>query len=250
MSTIEVVEVTTDNVARYRQPRFFLFRGERQLVESLVQPGMRVLDLGCGSGRISKYLLQRGARVLGCDLSLTALRKLQVNLPGDSGLGISQGDARQLPFKDRSFDAVIFAFAGIDYIYPEVGRIAALREVERVLAPGGYFIMSSHNPLGTLLSPRGFRSWTGWRWRGHYLTSGAWAKTYFRDYAGILLYQALPRKVIQQVTMQTRMQFCFALSRSGTITALPILAVLSAGPYYVFVRRAPYAGVTGSLPSL
>lgn len=241
-------EVTSDNVARYQQPRCSLFRGERQLVDNLLRPGMRVLDLGCGSGRVSKYLLHRSARVLGCDLSRAALRELQANLSLRRGLGISQGDARQLPFKDCSFDAVIFAFAGIDYIHPEAGRITALREVERVLVPEGYFILSSHNPLGTLLSPRGFRSWRGWRWRGQYLLSGAWGKAYFRDYGGLLLYQALPRKVIEQVTMQTRMQFCFALSRSGGMRSLPILSMLSAGPYYVFVRSGPYAGGKGSLP--
>ncbi len=250
MSIKGMDDVTGHNVARYQQPRFFLFRGERQLFDHLLQPGMRVLDLGCGSGRVSKYPLQRGARVLGCDLSRTALRELQENLSAQTGLWISQGDARHLPFKDRSFHAVIFAFAGIDFIYPEAGRVAALREIERVLLPGGYFIMSSHNPLGTLLSPRGFRSWRGCRWRGQYLISGAWRKPYFRDYGGIRLYQALPHKVIQQVTIQTRMRFCFALSRSGSVTSLPLLSMLSAGPYYVFVRRGPYAGGQESLPPL
>jgi SAM-dependent methyltransferase len=234
MGTTAMIDVTKDNVARYQQPRFFLFRGERQLVDTLVQPRMRVLDLGCGNGRVSKYLLQRGACVLGCDLSRTALRELQENLSAHRDLAISQGDARQLPFKDHSFHAVVFAFAGIDYIYPEADRLGALREIERVLAPGGCFIFSSHNPLGTLLSPRGFRSWRGCRWRGRYLVSGAWGKVYFRDYGGILLYQALPQKVIKQVTTQTRMQFCLAISRSGSVTSRTILSIFSAGPYYVF----------------
>jgi hypothetical protein len=57
---------------------------------------------------------------------------------------------------------------------------------------------------------------------------------YFRDYGGILLYQALPQKVIKQVTTQTRMQFCLAISRSGSVTSRTILSMFSAGPYYVF----------------
>jgi SAM-dependent methyltransferase len=236
-----MIDVTKNNAARYQQPRFLpVFRGERQLIDSLLQVGMRVLDLGCGSGRVFKYLLRRGTCVLGCDLSRTALRELQEDLSSRSGLLISQGDARQLPFKDRSFHAVIFAFNGIDYIYPKADRLGALREIERVLVPGGYFIFSSHNPLGTLLSSRGFRSWRGWRWRGQYLLSGVWRKVYFRDHNGILGYQGLPQTVIKQVSTHTRLQFCFALSRSGTITSRTMLSILSAWPYYVFLKSDAY----------
>jgi SAM-dependent methyltransferase len=237
MSSTATIDVTTDNVARYRQPRCLpVFPAERRLIDRLLRPGMRVLDLGCGSGRIFQYLLQHGARVLGCDLSDTALRDLRQNLRAHSGVAISRCDARRLPFTDGFFQAVIFAFNGIDCIYPEADRLVALREVDRVLVPGGYFIFSSHNPLGTLLSPRGFRSWRAWRWRGKYLLSGAWRKVYFRDHNGILGYQATPRTVIEQVGTHTRMRFRFAVSRSGIVTSRALLSIVSAWPYYVFMK--------------
>lgn len=246
-----MVEVTQENVVQYRQPRrFFLFRGERQLLDCLIQPGMRVLDLGCGNGRISVRLLERGASVFGCDLSRPALRELQERIPARKGSMISEGDARQLPFRDCSFDAVVFAFAGLDYVYPQADRLRALREIERVLISQGYFIFSSHNPLGTLLSPRGLRSWTNWRWRVRYVLSAAWRRPYFRDYAGILLYQALPQKIIQQVARHTRMRFLLALGRAGSITSLPMLSLFSAGPYYIFVKEGSHAGAQGSFPPL
>lgn len=247
MGSTAMTDRTKENVARYKQPRFSTFRGERQLVDTLVQPGMRVLDLGCGSGRVTNCLLRRGACVVGCDLSRTALQELQENLSAHRGVAISHGDARHLPFRGCSFHVVMFAFAGIDFIYPEADRLEALREIERVLVPGGCFIFSSHNPLGTLLSPRGVRCWRAWRWRGQYLISGAWRKPYFPDYGGLLLYQALPQKVIKQVTTQTRMQFCLAVSRSGSVTSRTMLSILSAGPYYVFKSDA-YADRQGTLP--
>jgi ubiquinone/menaquinone biosynthesis C-methylase UbiE len=107
-----------------------------KLIDDLLRPGMRVLDLGCGSGRISTHLVRRGASVVGCDLSGPALRELQAKIPAEQPV-IIQGDARHLPFRDCLFDAVVFAFAGLDYVCPEPDRFRTLREIERVLVPGG-----------------------------------------------------------------------------------------------------------------
>jgi len=48
-----------------------LFRGERQLLDRYLAPDMRVLDLGSGSGRVTKHIAAAGARVWACDLNAT-----------------------------------------------------------------------------------------------------------------------------------------------------------------------------------
>ena len=60
----------------------------------------------------------------------------------------------QLKYKDERFDIVFFSFNGLDYVYPEGRRVVALKEIERVLKKGGYFIYSSHNPLSLLFKFR------------------------------------------------------------------------------------------------
>jgi SAM-dependent methyltransferase len=56
-------------------------------------------------------------------------------------------DARRLePFDDASFDFVLFSFNGLDHIDHD-GRVEALQEINRVLAPGGLFLFSAHNLL-------------------------------------------------------------------------------------------------------
>ena len=75
-------------------------------------------------------------------LPLTWLNKRMINtLP----YLLWTGDASNLGLKDNSFDVVIFSFNGIDYIYPYIKRLAALKEIRRVLKTNGLFIFSSHN---------------------------------------------------------------------------------------------------------
>jgi SAM-dependent methyltransferase len=56
-------------------------------------------------------------------------------------------------FSDGSFDAIVFAFNGLDYLFPEEQRWKCLRECKRVLRPGGVFVFSSHNPRSIFVRP-------------------------------------------------------------------------------------------------
>ncbi|HCO03007.1 MAG TPA: hypothetical protein DIT48_06545 [Actinobacteria bacterium] len=61
-------DATKANVATYRQVEFPLFKGEERIFQRFLRPGMGVLDLGCGSGRVTRPLAARGVRVIGADL--------------------------------------------------------------------------------------------------------------------------------------------------------------------------------------
>jgi SAM-dependent methyltransferase len=107
-----------------------------------VEPGDRLLDLGCGAGRHAYEALRRGARVTALDADgaevkdvfalLTAMEDEGEAGPGGAGTAL-QGDALHLPFADATFDRVIAAEV-LEHIPPDQ---AAMAELARVLRPGG-----------------------------------------------------------------------------------------------------------------
>jgi ubiquinone/menaquinone biosynthesis C-methylase UbiE len=104
-----------------------------------VSPGERVLDVGCGSGPVTRTLAQRvapGGCAIGIDASL-ALLKVARELADAANLGATlqfrEGDCRNSPFPDASFDAVIASTTLCHVPQP----LTALAEMVRVTRPGG-----------------------------------------------------------------------------------------------------------------
>jgi demethylmenaquinone methyltransferase/2-methoxy-6-polyprenyl-1,4-benzoquinol methylase len=97
----------------------------------VVQPGDSVLDAACGTGDLALADLRAGAsRVVGVDFSE---RMLERAARKSSGVEWVQGDLCRLPFADGSFQAATIGF-GLRNV---ADRSGALRELRRVLAPGG-----------------------------------------------------------------------------------------------------------------
>ena len=93
-------------------------------------PG-RLLDVGCGTGAHTAAFAEHDWQVLGVDISSDQLR-----LARERGLEVVLGDAAELSFDDASFDAVVSMWTHTD-----VDDFSALlREVARVLRPGGPFV--------------------------------------------------------------------------------------------------------------
>ena len=109
-----------------------------------IQPGDRVLDVGCGTGRHACEVFRTlGADVVGVYLSMEDLRKAALTLyllddAGDGSWIISRADATKLPFKDSSFDVVICSEV-LEHI-PE--NRAAIAELVRVLKKGKNLVVS------------------------------------------------------------------------------------------------------------
>lgn len=100
-----------------------------------LEPGMRVLDVGCGRGEILLHARRLGAHAVGTDYAEAALA-----LAGRvSGCPVARCDAKALPFADRSFDRV-FLIGVMDHLH-DWELEACFREIRRVLKPGGRVII-------------------------------------------------------------------------------------------------------------
>jgi SAM-dependent methyltransferase len=105
---------------------------------------MRALDVGCGIGVMHRYLRGLGA-LRGSDVSPASVERARRDNPG---VEYAVGDAAALPYEDAAFD-VSFASGLLHHLPPEK-RDAALRELGRVVRPGGLVVPFEHNPLNPL----------------------------------------------------------------------------------------------------
>jgi demethylmenaquinone methyltransferase/2-methoxy-6-polyprenyl-1,4-benzoquinol methylase len=113
-------------------------RTARELRPILERPDAQVLDLCCGTGDLAFSLARKGkAKILGADFSHTMLVRARAKALGESNgsapVPFFEADALRLPFGDASFDLVTTAFGFRNLANYEAG----LREMQRVLKPGG-----------------------------------------------------------------------------------------------------------------
>jgi len=109
------------------------------LARSLLSSG-KVLDVGCGTGRFLQALPGSYERV-GVDVSAEML-----NLARAKGLDVIEAGGESLPFEDNSFDLVA-TFAVLHHLIDPARVESTLREMARVVRPGGAVIVWDHNPL-------------------------------------------------------------------------------------------------------
>ena len=141
---------------RIRDPE--LFPQERKAVERyFTDDGASVLDVGCGTGRVSHLLHERGFDVTGVDVSEPLVEEARSLFPE---IDFRVTDVRDTPFDSGAFEYVVFSFYGIDYILPKAERVRALQELRRVMKPSGVVVFSSHNSWHPLvpLSVSDFRT--------------------------------------------------------------------------------------------
>lgn len=139
-SDAERLRIRIETHARYSEGET-----ERLIQDALdalaLAPGMRVLDVGCGSGSWHARLSATGARVIGVDLMEGMLREARSASAGlVPGPLLAQCEAQALAIADARVERVLCS--GVLYHVADCER--ALREIKRVLAPGGCAVISTN----------------------------------------------------------------------------------------------------------
>lgn len=102
-----------------------------------LQPGMRVMEIGAGTGRYSHALAQRGYRVDAVELLEHNISQFQALTQPGENVTVTQGDARNLSaFADDTYDVTLL-LGPLYHLYTEADKLQALREAVRVTRRGG-----------------------------------------------------------------------------------------------------------------
>lgn len=127
-------------------------------------PGLRILDVGCGTGQHLRELVGRGHEAVGVELDQGCVAALKAE-----GYNVVQGTAERLPFPDQAFDAIVCSV-----VLPYTDERRAIAEWSRVLAAGGQVRASFHGiafALRYLLTGPGYRR----RFYGGRMIANSWA---------------------------------------------------------------------------
>ena len=118
-------------------------RGEDELIDAAIDPGSSILELGCGTGRITRPLLARGHRVVAVDESPDMIARV----PETETICSTIGDLRL----DRSFDVVLMMSYLIN-VADDQERLRLLRTCAHHVRPGGTVLLQQQQP-GMLRGP-------------------------------------------------------------------------------------------------
>ncbi|MFA6215583.1 MAG: class I SAM-dependent methyltransferase [Patescibacteria group bacterium] len=145
----------------FDQTRSYLWPGLKDF-KKYVQPGDKVLDLGCGNGKLRLLFKDLSLDYFGVDSSSELLsvaeKRLDFKLNSQKFI---QADVFKLPFSDNYFD-VVFLVAVLHHLPGRELRLKTLAEIKRVLKPGGILVMTN---------------WNRWQLNYlHYIIKHAWLK--------------------------------------------------------------------------
>jgi SAM-dependent methyltransferase len=110
-----------------------------------IRPGLRVLDVACGTGNAALHAARAGADVTGVDIATNLVQQARERAAKDKlRAQFDEGDAEDLPYPDASFDLVVTMYGAMFAPRPE--KTAA--ELVRVCRPGGHIAMANWTPTG------------------------------------------------------------------------------------------------------
>lgn len=200
----------------------------------------RLIDLGCGTGRLLLTLAAQGCSVLGVDLSAPMLQVAAAKAR-QAGLSVLllQANLTQLEcLADRSFDCAACLFSTLGMIRGQAMRQQFVEHVHRLVRPGGCFIVHVHNRWfnlwngpgrGWLLSNH-LRSWLGREERGDR------TMPVHQGIAGLTLHLFTRSEVIcllKRARFRIREVQPISLRPDGRVPAYPLLGCLRAYGYLI-----------------
>src|ERR1041385_1491511 len=125
--------------------RYYADEAEAFIKRLDLKPGMKVLDVACGTGNLAIPAARMGATVTGVDIAANSVEQARQNAKAE-GLSakFDEGDAEALPYDDASFDAVVTMFGAMFAPRPEL----VAGGLKRVCRPGGFIAMANWTPGG------------------------------------------------------------------------------------------------------
>ncbi len=128
-----------------RIAKTIMHTAEEFMARLALKPGMRVLDVACGSGNLAVIAARNGCITQGVDIASNLIAQARARAATE-GLYIEfcEGDAEALPYGDGEFDAVVTMFGAMFAPRPEV----VAEELFRVTKPGGFVAMANWTPEG------------------------------------------------------------------------------------------------------
>ncbi len=149
------------------------------------------IDLGCGIGANTLYLIERGYKILSCDFSEEALRNVRDNIKGSKTKYINMEE--KLPFEDGSF-AVAIGDISLHY-FNDKNTKNLMKEIKRILTPNGILLAR----VSSLKDMHGNYPEIE---KGYY-NKGAWAQRFFNE-EDVKKYFGIIGKVEYKETSMTR----------------------------------------------
>lgn len=180
-----------------------LFQTDVVFVKKHVRPAARLVDLGCGTGRLLRAMADYGCWCLGVDLSLEMLQVARARTVDVALMRANLVDLRGIA--PESFDAAACLFSTLGMLRGKDERRKAVEEAHRILKPGGVFILHVHN--------RWFNAWNreGRRW----LLSNAWKALWGKATAGDRLMPVHQGVANLTLHLFTRREACRLLRSVG-----------------------------------
>lgn len=125
-----------------------LMKGEQMIIDTMGDqlPDWKMLDIGIGAGRTTRHFAPRVKEYLGVDYVPGMIEVVKRKFPSpEPHVRFEVADAQSMPqISDQYYDFCLFSFNGLD-CNPYDERMKGLKEIYRILKPGGYFLFSTHN---------------------------------------------------------------------------------------------------------
>jgi SAM-dependent methyltransferase len=193
--------------------RAYRFELETYVARLDLKPGSRVLDVGCGTGRVTKEFGAAAGQLVCVDFSVESLRFLRARWAPETraGLILLQAEVGHLPLIDATFDTVV-STSLFSNVPTRETREAGLAEIDRVLGQDGRFLISVYNH--SLLK----------RLRQSVGLSRSGQKSGYHSEGRIPYYNFDPREFVEWISTRFEPGPCF-----GLLHRVPVLSRASPG---------------------
>ncbi len=221
-----------------------LLQQDLAFVDRQLPTPCRVIDLGCGTGRLLTHLSQRGFTCVGVDLSasMLAIAREKTRVAGWTTLLVRANLVELAGFVDHAFDAAACLFSTLGMLCGRGARRVFVHEVARLLRPGGVWVLHGHNRWFHLRQAKGW-GWLaqdGLHWLGGRTEPGDRTMPTHQGGAPLTIHHFTKRELVQelqQAGFRIRTIEPVSLRPDGRLPAPWLFGGLRAYGYLVAVEK-------------